>query len=379
MNLPAIPPLACALLLLHLNVSPVESSPPQGLGKGRHPPGKGNHHGHNGHSGDDGHQHDHSDDYNGYSFYVFGDSFADNGNLVKMNPRSQLNRQWRYPYGLSGRFSNSLVQSDFIAYMLGQKKSPPAHRLTRKVGRAGLNFAAGGSGVFDVPGTQTLARQIHTFHKLVKDGDIDQDRLASKSVALVAVSGNDYAALPADTKSFAEVEDFARKVVEEIAFNVRRLQDIGVQKVLVNNLHPFGCSPSETRAFNHTRCNERRNLAATLHNHHLANELAGMEDVLVVDLNAAFSNVVRHYNDEDGGGDIIPNLFREKLAPCCESTDPKGYCGQVDTEKLEPLYKVCDNPNYFFFWDEMNPTMVGWQAVMGPLDYPIRKFLGLIR
>jgi hypothetical protein len=95
-------------------VSPVESSRPQGLGKGRHPPGKGDHHGHNGHSGDDGHQHDHSDDYNGYSFYVFGDSFADNGNLVKMNPRSELNRQWRYPYGLSGRFSNSLVQSDLI-------------------------------------------------------------------------------------------------------------------------------------------------------------------------------------------------------------------------------------------------------------------------
>ncbi|KAE8797662.1 GDSL esterase/lipase [Hordeum vulgare] len=328
-------------------VSPVESSRPQPQGLG-----KGNHHDHNGHGGDDRHQRDHSDDYNGYILYVFGDSFADNGNLVKMNPRSELNRQWRPPYALSGRFSNSLVQSDLIAFMLGQRKSPPAHRLTRKVGRAGLNFAAAGSGVFDVPGTQTLARQIHTFHKLVKDGDIDQERLASKSVALVAVSGNDYAGLPADTKSFAEVEGFASKVAAEIAAN--------------------------TRANNYTHCNERRNLAAMLHNHHLADKLADMEGVLVVDLNAAFSNVVRHY-DDDGDGDIIPNLFREKLAPCCESMDPKGYCGQVDKETLEPLYKVCDNPNMFFFWDEMNPTMVGWQAVMGPLDHPIRKFLGLVK
>ncbi|XBI84822.1 hypothetical protein VPH35_093045 [Triticum aestivum] len=367
MNLPAI---ACALLLLlHLNVSPVASSrpQPQGLGKGRH-------HDHNGHSGNDGHQHHHSDDYNGYSFYVFGDSFADNGNLVKMNPLSELNRQWRPPYRANGRFSNSMVESDFIASMLGQMKSPPAHSLTRKVGPAGLNFAAGGSGVYDVPHTHTLARQIHTFHKLVKDGDIHQERLASKSVALVAVSGNDYARLPADTKSFAEVDDFAKNVAEEIAANVRRLKDIGMQKVLVNNLFPFGCAPSQTRAYNHTRCNERRNLAATLHNHHHAKKLADMEDVLVVDLNAAFSMVLR----DDGSVDIA-NLFREKLVPCCESTDPKGYCGQVDPETLDPLYDVCDEPHVFFFWDEMNPTMVGWQAVMGPLDFPIRKFLGLVK
>jgi hypothetical protein len=62
--------------------------------------------------------------------FVFGDSFVDNGNLPK-DPQqpNQITRQWNVPYGGSygkddgspaeqynptGRFSNYLVQSDFI-------------------------------------------------------------------------------------------------------------------------------------------------------------------------------------------------------------------------------------------------------------------------
>jgi hypothetical protein len=52
------------------------------------------------------------------SLFVFGDSFADTGNI----PRSHLSpvtRQWYSPYGSTaglktGRFSDGSVQTDFI-------------------------------------------------------------------------------------------------------------------------------------------------------------------------------------------------------------------------------------------------------------------------
>jgi hypothetical protein len=63
-----------------------------------------------------------------YSFFVFGDDFADNGNLPLTDPVVEMSRQWAYPYGSSyvdanghprpntpsGRFSNYQIQSDFI-------------------------------------------------------------------------------------------------------------------------------------------------------------------------------------------------------------------------------------------------------------------------
>lgn len=62
------------------------------------------------------------------SFFVFGDDFADNGNLPLTEPVTEMSRQWSYPYGSSyvdhagfprpntpsGRFSNYRIQPDFI-------------------------------------------------------------------------------------------------------------------------------------------------------------------------------------------------------------------------------------------------------------------------
>jgi hypothetical protein len=57
-----------------------------------------------------------------------------------------------------------------------------------------MTFAYAGAGVLDSSSTHkvpTLAKQVDTFRKMVKDGTITQQQL-SRSVALVAISGNDY-------------------------------------------------------------------------------------------------------------------------------------------------------------------------------------------
>jgi phospholipase/lecithinase/hemolysin len=166
-------------------------------------------------------------------------------------------------------------------------------------------------------------------------------------------------------------------VTTEIAASVARLQKIGVQKVLVNNLYPVGCAPSQSRPSNYTRCDEQGNQAASLHNKYLAGKLADREGVLVLDLSATFTEIVGHH--ADGTGEVAKN-FRHKLKPCCVSADPSGYCGlrQYDeNHDVVLMYTVCGEPNKYFYWDDMNPTQAGWAAVMGQLESPIKEFLGL--
>ncbi|KAM0924683.1 hypothetical protein ACQ4PT_004636 [Festuca glaucescens] len=176
-----------------------------------------------------------------------------------------------------------------------------------------MNFAAGGSGVYDAPGTPTLGRQVHTFNKLVNDGDIKQEHLAGQSVALVAIDGNDYNRVGADTSSFADIESLVETVTDEIVANVARLQNIGVNKVLVNNLFPLGCAPSLSLHYYYFSCDEAANQAAARHNQRLANKLAFTDGVLILDLSATFSRIVGPSPDAD-----MANLFPNSLKPCCD-------------------------------------------------------------
>jgi hypothetical protein len=83
-------------------------------------------------------------------------------------------------------------------------------------------------------------------------------------------------------------------VTKEIADNVDQLQKLGVTKVLVNNLHPVGCTPSQTRTNNYTACDVFGNLGASVHNNNLKQVMEAKKNVHVVDLYTAFSNIVHN-------------------------------------------------------------------------------------
>ncbi|CAL5046225.1 unnamed protein product [Urochloa decumbens] len=318
------------------------------------------------------------------ALFVFGDSFADTGNFPKSD-LSEVTRQWYQPYGCShgflqdptGRFSNSYVQSDFIAKILGRSEAPQTYRATKGsyADKLGVNFAVGGAGVFEVPRkAPTLATQIDSFEKMLDGGDIGKWRL-EESAALVAISGNDYARLVVANMSGGESEvlGFIGNVTDEIARGVARLRGLGVAKVLVNNLHPLGCTPWQARPSNYTKCNARGNMAAEFHNDGLGKKLNASDNVYLVDLNRAFTNIV---DPSDDPHDVpqVAKQFEEKLKPCCNSFDPSGYCGQVD-EDGGAQYTVCSNPEKHFFWDDVHPTQAGWEAVMQQLEHDIKDFL----
>ena len=87
---------------------------------------------------------------------------------------------------------------------------------------------------------------------------------------------------------------FIGNVTSEIAKGVKQLRKMGVTKVLVNNMHPLGCMPWQTRPVNYTKCTGKGNMGAAFHNNELKKKLnaAKRDHVYVVDLNKAFSDIV---------------------------------------------------------------------------------------
>jgi len=137
--------------------------------------------------------------------FVFGDDFADTGNGASDPDLGYNSREWRYPFGMSdtaharrpsGRFSDGLVQSDFMAKIMGRREAPPPYTYddwADGIDAAGLNFAVGESGALDTPaGVTRLGKQVQQLRRLLKDGRVERRDLRD-SVALVAYSGNDYA------------------------------------------------------------------------------------------------------------------------------------------------------------------------------------------
>ncbi|CAM0902050.1 unnamed protein product [Alopecurus aequalis] len=320
----------------------------------------------------------------GPTLYVFGDSFVDNGNMRRASFVDEMSRQWHYPYGLSyvnndesgaqpdptptGRFSDFMVQPDFIAQMMGLPKSPPAYFGTQGqfCDTSGMNFGFGPSGVNHITIFMNVREQVDTFKGMIKSGVISKDHVTN-SVALIAISGNDYKTFGLH-RSSADLTAFTINMTTEIAVNVARLQNLGVKKVLVSNLHPLGCTPTETKPNNYDACDKVRNLKTKLHNANLQHNLGSKKGVLILDMYTAFESII--------GDDSSDGRFKKTREPCCVNDYPKGYCGQLDSF-AQPMYTVCNDPSEHFFWDDMHPTHAGWEAVTAKLEGHIKKFLGV--
>uniref|UniRef100_A0A8I6X1D2 GDSL esterase/lipase n=1 Tax=Hordeum vulgare subsp. vulgare TaxID=112509 RepID=A0A8I6X1D2_HORVV len=328
--------------------------------------------------------------HNWYNMFVFGDSFADDGNVP--DNMGQLSRAWHYPYGLSfaeyngrthfystGRFSNYMVQSDFIAKILGIHEAPHAYnRSFLQLPHYGMTFATGGSGVLEAPQeVPTLGQQVDSFEKLLRRKIISPARLPD-SVFLIAISGNDY--MPTVSllgNSFgnvtAAISETAGKVTNGIVANVKRLRKLGAKKILVNNMHPLGCTPRRTRPSNYTSCDDHGNMVTSIHNSNLKQKLRDSPAIRILDLNTAFTNIINGTSESSP----LSEQFTNKLKPCCVAEDPEGFCGEL-AGPFEHLYKLDGaNVKRYFYWDDMHPTHAGWEVVMAQLEGTIKDFLNM--
>ncbi|KAG4913511.1 hypothetical protein JHK82_054096 [Glycine max] len=301
--------------------------------------------------------------------FVFGDSYADTGNIQRT-----VSNSWKDPYGITfpgkpaGRFSDGRVLTDYIAKYL-KVKSPIPYRLRKLMPqhlKYGMNFAFGGTGVFNtfVP-LPNMTTQIDFLEQLIKDKVYTTLDLTN-SVALVSVAGNDYGRYML-TNGSQGLPSFVASVVNQTRSNLIRIKGLGVKKIVVGALQPLGCLPQETATSSFQRCNATSNALVLLHNSLLnqavtkLNQLETTKDrystFVILNLFDSFMSVLNHPSTHN---------IRNKLTPCCVGVSSGYSCGSVDKNNVKK-YRVCDDPKSAFFWDLVHPTQAGWHAVYNKL------------
>ncbi|CAK9167005.1 unnamed protein product [Ilex paraguariensis] len=328
------------------------------------------------------HHRRHHHQLNGFrptKLFVFGDSYADTGN----NKKSEAN-SWKIPYGITfpgkpaGRFSDGRVLTDFIAKFLGMKSPIPYQ--WRKYGgkklRNGMNFAYGGTGVFKTLSLDpNMTIQIDFFQKLINDSTIYNKTDLQTSLALVALSGNDYNAYYANGGTAQGLQNFITLVVNQLELNLKRIKGLGVKKVAVTALQPLGCLPRSTIHSSFQQCNSTENTAVAFHNLLLQQAVAKLNNesndsaIVIVDLYSSFTTVLQNQ-----GNQTESSTFERPLKACCMGTSTDHYCGDED-EKGEKMYTVCNDPKSAFFWDLVHPTQAGWRAVYLALQANLEQIL----
>ncbi|XP_038883507.1 GDSL esterase/lipase At5g03610-like [Benincasa hispida] len=303
---------------------------------------------------------------------VFGDSYVDTGN-INVNTSGARN----FPYGItfpgvpSGRFSDGRVLTDFFAKYLGLKKSPTPFIAWQKIGnkrpKFGINFAFGGTGVFDTSFPfPNMTTQINLFQNLIANSIFTSYDIHS-SIALVSPSGNDYSFYLATNGSPQGFKPFVISVVNQIAVNLKRIYRLGVKKIVVVGLGPVGCYPQLTApSFN--KCNATMNSFVEFHNillkkavEKLNNETKGSPNFFILDMYDTVLSII-----QNKGNPKVGVSFKTPLKPCCFGVSSEFSCGSVD-EHGNKMYTLCKHPNLALFWDSLHPTQKGWFAAFSSL------------
>ncbi|KAJ6773131.1 PROLINE-RICH PROTEIN APG putative-RELATED [Salix koriyanagi] len=262
--------------------------------------------------------------------FVFGDSYADTGNWEKFAA------SWKEPYGFTfpgkpaGRFSDGRVLTDYIASFLGiQSPVPYTWRKTvEKSGlQSGMNFAFGGTGVFDTfINAPNMSTQIDFFQQLLEEKAYTKQDLNS-SIALVSLAGNDYTTYIQRNGKLQGLPAFTTSLISQLSASLKRIHGFGVRKIAVTTLQPLGCLPISTAFSSYENCSESWNAASRFHNQKLQQEIQRMnkesrENIYeTLDLYTAFMSKL------SPAGNMKPSSF---LMPCCVGMASDYSCGNID-------------------------------------------------
>ncbi|XP_077235821.1 GDSL esterase/lipase At5g03610-like isoform X4 [Tasmannia lanceolata] len=305
-----------------------------------------------------------------HKLFVFGDSYADTGNTAKL-----ISRSWKEPYGFtfpgkpSGRWSDGRVLTDYLASFLGIR-TPIAYKW-RKMGpkplRYGMNFAFGGAGVFNTLNpVPNLTAQIDFFQEQIKEGVYTKSDIES-SLALISIVGNDYTAYQARNGTLEGLQAFSTSLIIQLAMDLKGLNDLGVKKIAMTSLQPFGCLPADNTLVSLNQCDETQNQASSVHNlildaavQELNKTNEGLK-ITVLDLYNAFLSILQSPANQGRW------KFENPLKACCEGINSNYSCGSTD-ENGNKMYTLCEKPHSSFFWDSLHPSQHAWAALAAYLS-----------
>jgi phospholipase/lecithinase/hemolysin len=285
------------------------------------------------------------------SLYVFGDSLADNGNILIQSKR--LGADPPVPPSASphqtyfdGRFSNGYVEFEYLWQCLTGKTPGGAGGLKPFLaspvirGAGAIDFAYGGTGtayVDQTPGgmwAPGLKGQIELF-RLALRGTAPSER----ALYAIATGANDYRVdqfnVPMDPK----------EVVRNIEEGIVTLYGLGARNVMVLDLPDLGLIPANAG-------DPTQSMISSAHNKLLYKRLATLQSrlsklhLIVVKLDPLFQELLVSM------GPPVPALAVlvpwMPYAPVCLFIDP-GLCQDVPTA----LFNM---DLHFLFWDVVHPT-----------------------
>ncbi|KAF9684545.1 hypothetical protein SADUNF_Sadunf04G0129200 [Salix dunnii] len=309
--------------------------------------------------------------------FVLGDSTADVGTnnfLPGFKARADFPPNGiDFPHSRpTGRFSNGFNSADFLAMLLGFKRSPLPFfalagnpKLIKRPSFRGVNFASGGSGILDITGQTALTSSLSSVKNVVPlreqieqlsavhdnitalKGSAYTEILFSKSLFFISIGSNDLLSYFYSNSSVPK-QEFISALGLEYEKQIMSIIELGARKIGIISVPPVGCCPSQ-RAFNESGgCLEGLN--------DLALEFHSTIDALLMKLGSEYTDLKYSLgNTYEMTINVIDNPFpfgfKEVQTACCGI---KRFNGQGICDKNANL---CPNRHDYLFWDLFHPTM----------------------
>ncbi|KAI3719005.1 hypothetical protein L6452_19892 [Arctium lappa] len=322
---------------------------------------------------------------------VFGDSTSDPGNNNFILTPFKGNFP---PYGKdfanqipTGRFSNGLLASDFIARHLGVKDNVPAYldpSLTIHDLTTGVSFASAGSGYDPLTPTisnvLSLPQQLEYFkeYKARLTAEIGKKKtkeIIKNALYLVSAGTNDfvvnYFTLPFRRHEYSLPSYISFIMKRQLDF-MQALWDEGARKIGVAGLPPMGCLPIVITLFSKNAIRDRGCIDF------FSSVSRTYNSMLQTQLNLMHFNHA-HEGARIGYFDIYSPLldvivghkygFKEVRLGCCGT-------GLLEATFLcNPNSKICSDASKYAFWDSIHPTQemykICFKALQPTLDHMI--------
>ncbi|XP_074337260.1 GDSL esterase/lipase At5g55050-like [Apium graveolens] len=297
------------------------------------------------------------------ALFILGDSTADVGtNSFLVNSQARANFPANgvdFPNSrATGRFSNGFNSADYIAKLMGFRRSPQPfmYLVTIKSGLQkhkfrGLNFASGGAGILDITGQEMivvpLSEQIKQFSTVCSNltvlmGPKGTASFLSKSVFSISIGSNDIFGHFA-TNSTVPKEQFISVLMTAYERYIKSLYSLGARKFGIISVPPVGCCPSQ-RIFNSTGgCLEIQNdFSRTFHS-----ELSTLMSKISYELPALKYSIGNTY-------EMTMNVIENHLLFGLK--DVETACCGSGTQTCTREASFCSNRNEYLFWDLYHPT-----------------------